>query len=388
MQGFVRANHWGISASHSSTLKKLDEMGDNFDDKVKTWKSELEKNHLISEMLGIVDEYVKAQDKEQIPEGFQTTDVSSLSLTFPESPADVPNTEYSEHESQSTNSDLPSMEDFLDDYVDYCENFKDSHVAENDPVSDHLLHKCGFSQNDHQIFKDFVVNQLEGVEKLNTVDKVDISVLKSRQEDTMPTKYQIIGDNVDMYVKTKHMSSDKQNKSIHWFAMNAIQERVSLKCTSTEQIKSILDVENSEFLPSAEDNSKLLQDFIPLASRVLVNKVPDLQCLKGAVMKHIPHQYSQLMKKKSVQVSGFVKHLKYDMYFLACALFIAPLQEVMSAGQTALFDLMAIKVHAYCSVQTHDITYYTLLKIMKVHSCCILNTVHIKSTDGQFNHGF
>ena len=114
MQGFVRANHWGISASHSSTLKKLDEMGDNFDDKVKTWKSELEKNHLISEMLGIVDEYVKARDKEQIPEGLQTTDVSSLSLTFPESPADVPNTEYSEHESQSTNSDLPSMEDFSD----------------------------------------------------------------------------------------------------------------------------------------------------------------------------------------------------------------------------------------------------------------------------------
>ena len=140
MQGFVRANHWGISASHSSTLKKLDEMGDNFDDKVKTWKSELEKNHLISEMLGIVDEYVKARDKEQIPEGLQMTDVSSLSLTFPESPADVPNTEYSEHESQSTNSDLPSMEDFLDDYVDYCENFKDSHVAENDPVSDLLLH--------------------------------------------------------------------------------------------------------------------------------------------------------------------------------------------------------------------------------------------------------
>ena len=323
MQGFIRADHWGISASHYSTLKKLDEMGDNFDDKVKTWKSELEKNHLISEMLGIVDEYVKARDQEQIPKGFQMTGVSSLSLTFPESPpADFPNTEYSEHESQSTNSDLPNMEDFLDDFVDYCENYKDSHVSENDPVSDHLLHKCDFSQNDHQIFKDFVVNQLEGVDKLNNLDKVDISVLKSHQEDIVPAKYQIIGDNVDMYVKTKHMSSDKQNKSIHWFAMNAIQDRVSLKCTRTDQIKSILDVENSEFLPSAEDNSKLLQDFIPLASRVLVNKVPDLQCLKGAVMKHIPHQYSQQMKKKSAQVSGFVKHLSYDLYFLACALFI------------------------------------------------------------------
>ena len=107
------------------------------------------------------------------------------------------------------------MEDFLDDYVDYCQNFKNSYVAENDPVSDLLLHWCGFSQNDHQISKDFVVNQLEGVDKLNTLDKVDISVLKSRQEDIVPTKYQIIGDNVDMYVKTKQTSSDKQQKHTH-----------------------------------------------------------------------------------------------------------------------------------------------------------------------------
>lgn len=168
----------------------------------------------------------------------------------------------------------------------------------------------------------------------------------------MPTKNQIIRYNVDMYVKTKHMSSDKQNKSIHWFAMNAIQDRVSLKGTNTNQIKSILDFEKIEFLPSAEDNSKLLQDFIPLASRVLVNKVPDLQCLKGAVMKYIPHQYSPQKTKRSVQVSGFVKHLSYDLYFLACALFIIPLQEVISGGQTALFDL-DIKAYAYCSVQIH-----------------------------------
>lgn len=57
MQRFLPENHWDISASHYSTLKKLDEMGDNFDDRVKTWKRELEKNHLISEMLGLVDEY-------------------------------------------------------------------------------------------------------------------------------------------------------------------------------------------------------------------------------------------------------------------------------------------------------------------------------------------
>ena len=88
-------------------------------------------------------------------------------------------------------------------------------------------------------------------------------------------------------------------------------------------------------------------------------------------MKHMPHQYSQQMKKKSVQVSGFVEHLAYDLYFLACALFIIPLQEVMSGGQSALFDL-AIKAHAYYSIQIHDIIYYTLLKIIKFYYICSL----------------
>ena len=46
------------------------------------------------------------------------------------------------------------------------------------------------------------------------------------------------------------MSSEKQNKSIHWFAMNAVQDRVTGNALDNlRPIKSIIKMENKEFLP-------------------------------------------------------------------------------------------------------------------------------------------
>ncbi|CAB3988657.1 Hypothetical predicted protein [Paramuricea clavata] len=39
--------------------------------------------------------------------------------------------------------------------------------------------------------------------------------------------YQLTGDNVDLYVKVKHMSSTNQNSSIHWFNINAVFNRMN-----------------------------------------------------------------------------------------------------------------------------------------------------------------
>ena len=61
--------------------------------------------------------------------------------------------------------------------------------------------------------------------------------------------YQIIGDNVDFLVKAKHMSSTKQNDSVHWFNLNGILDRVSgHEYLNDKPIKSIREVENIHFL--------------------------------------------------------------------------------------------------------------------------------------------
>ncbi|PFX13265.1 hypothetical protein AWC38_SpisGene22668 [Stylophora pistillata] len=299
-KGYVRANHWGISVSHTCTLEKLDEMGFNFDEAVKTWKCELEKNHLINEALEQVAEYVDAKDKEQIPVGCQTTDVSCLSLTFPQTSTNDQNVLCSDVDGQSTNSDLLDMEDFLNDYTEYRESTKDLKSPEND-VNCFLINKCGYSESLVDIFNNFVHSQ--GLE-VSTLSKKDVSLLKSSQLANRPKTYQILGDNLDKFVRPKHMSSNNQNKSIHWFAMNAVQDRATMKSTDIkqQQQRPILSVENSEFLPSTEDNNQLLQNFILLVARILVKRVPDFQCLKRTVVKHIPHEFSNEMKRKSVQV--------------------------------------------------------------------------------------
>jgi hypothetical protein len=71
---------------------------------------------------------------------------------------------------------------------------------------------------------------------------------------------------------------------------------------NNKPIMSVLEMQNSQFLPSAQDNVNILQDFIPLVSRVLVTNISALQQFKKSVVWHIPHKYTNKMKQKSTQV--------------------------------------------------------------------------------------
>jgi len=66
-------------------------------------------------------------------------------------------------------------------------------------------------------------------------------------------------------------------------------------------------MENIEFLPSVEDNYKILRDVIPLVTRVIVNRIPAFSRFKDVVVKHVPRTYSDVMKEKSAQVLYFPK---------------------------------------------------------------------------------
>ena len=113
--------------------------------------------------------------------------------------------------------------------------------------------------------------------------------------------YQIIEDNVDFLVKAKHMSSTKQNDSVHWFNLNAIPDRVTGQEYSNEKPIQSISIRHSN-LPSAKENQDLLHDLIPLVSRVVVYRIPAFQTFKKAVVWHIPHAYSEVMLKQSEQV--------------------------------------------------------------------------------------
>ena len=62
-------------------------------------------------------------------------------------------------------------------------------------------------------------------------------------------------------------------------------------------------LDNCKLLPTAADHEKLRKEFTHLVSRILVENLPCMQFLQSVDVKHIPHQYSKEMAKKSEKVN-------------------------------------------------------------------------------------
>lgn len=67
---------------HSSTLKKIDEFCDNFDEEVIQWKTNLESSHKEQRMISGIHKIVSCSAKEIIPYDLPTVNVAYLCLSF------------------------------------------------------------------------------------------------------------------------------------------------------------------------------------------------------------------------------------------------------------------------------------------------------------------
>ena len=259
--------------SHRRTLLKIDECGKDFDSVAKQWKQDSEKSCKRKIVLDTIHEVVDAAEKECVPPGFETVDVGQLNLSFPSV-----NMMASSAGSVDLNVSKPNLDgDNLQKRVKA--KLKDDF---DEPAFLHVL----------KMFSCTEEITTEAIEKL----QVELELMHA-------AGYQITGDNVDLFTKVKHQSTTNQNKSIHWFNLNATLNRVlGNELPNDKPIGSVRDIENIEFLPSQNDNGKLLQDLIALVSRVITSQVPAFKNLKSATVWHIPHRYSETMKCKSEQV--------------------------------------------------------------------------------------
>ena len=85
--------------------------------------------------------------------------------------------------------------------------------------------------------------------------------------------FKIVLDNIDLRITTRDMTSDRQNKDIHWVNRSAIKNRVTLGSRMREQIE-LSQLDNCQLLSSAAEHEKLRRDFTYLVSRVLVEHLP------------------------------------------------------------------------------------------------------------------
>ena len=78
---------------------------------------------------------------------------------------------------------------------------------------------------------------------LSAAELTSSTQFHSEDQSQPPKSYQIIFDNLDFYVFAKHMTSESQNKSIHWVNLLGVQDKISGDgLDDSKSLKSIYDL--------------------------------------------------------------------------------------------------------------------------------------------------
>lgn len=110
----------------------------------------------------------------------------------------------------------------------------------------------------------------------------------------------IAGDNLDIYVKTSHLSKEKRHRDIHMFTSNIISSRVATVDMSNSAPKIDTNQLNCEsFIMDELEKGKFLEAYSVLLARNLC-KIPTFEQYRKLVPDHLLHEFSQKMSSKSV----------------------------------------------------------------------------------------
>ncbi|KAL5467435.1 hypothetical protein EMCRGX_G031658 [Ephydatia muelleri] len=127
----------------------------------------------------------------------------------------------------------------------------------------------------------------------------------SDRDDTAPTDleewcgFRLVGDNIDKTIGPRDMRLNNQSKSLHYFHVYAVKDRVDVRHLSPSvTMLSPGDMDVTKFLPSDEDNETLLANYKVLMARVITKHVPGLAHL-SPLIPNIRHAHSDSMSKKS-----------------------------------------------------------------------------------------
>ena len=160
-------------------------------------------------------------------------------------------------------------------------------------------------------------------------------------------QYILVGDNVDKNVSPRDMRIDNQVKSLHYFHSYVVHDRIDFRNFSNEgTVGEILSLPLSAFVPSLHDCATLRENYIIHMARVITDKLLYFHKLKGCVVKHNQHPYSQEMSRRSTVVCK-VKQLLCPFY-IQCNVMHVPLGIIPKneAKRKELIEIMEL-LHDY-----------------------------------------
>ena len=118
------------------------------------------------------------------------------------------------------------------------------------------------------------------------------------------TTFKIVGDNIDKEVKPRHMRSDNQTRSLHYFHSYAVRDRLNLDSyddNPSAPDQSSIDLEL--LLPSSDDARDIRHNMTILIARILKKYMPYFSKFAKGLERHITHDFYEEMAQRSVVVS-------------------------------------------------------------------------------------
>ena len=115
----------------------------------------------------------------------------------------------------------------------------------------------------------------------------------------------LVGDNIDKNIKPQDMRIDNQTKSLHYFHVYDVRDRIDLTDYDDEEpTPDISSISLDSILPSADDDLALRTNYSILIARVLRKHMPFFKDFSVGLERHIRHEYYEEMSTKSEVVSS------------------------------------------------------------------------------------
>ncbi|XP_069124032.1 uncharacterized protein [Argopecten irradians] len=109
----------------------------------------------------------------------------------------------------------------------------------------------------------------------------------------------ITGDNLDIYVKTSQINTERRNQDLHLFTSNIIFSRLArIDMDNKPPRTDVNNIGAEKILLSDDQKDQLLDAYGILVGRIMC-RLPALTFMKPHIPSHIPHQNAKKMSEKS-----------------------------------------------------------------------------------------
>ncbi|XP_077864340.1 LOW QUALITY PROTEIN: uncharacterized protein LOC144349697 [Saccoglossus kowalevskii] len=283
---FHRLNKLNVCISETTVKSIQKKLGVDFDQKVKGWKEciedDVEKKNKLVRDIAALEMLVKEV----------SVSSSDASSNCTQKPTSI-NTTVSQPSTGSFTTNLPAKQDTL--------------LALKMKISAKVKKETHHSVTLLEEFEENMDSHIPCVTCSSPGQHIRQQKISSQQKlqdlvDSPAVGFQIVGDNVDMREKVRHMTVDHQNRDYHMFQLMAVKNRIMPDSEDFSFQHKLQDVPITEILPTIQDNLALKEEFIFLVGRVLTSRFGVFKDQKQTFPEHIPHKYQNEAKIPSEYV--------------------------------------------------------------------------------------